>query len=576
MLMLGLSCVTLAVVVACRDVTHPIAPVATGPLPAPAVPLAATSALGAYTIPVPPTNYCCSSPWYMYWNNHGKVPWTSTGITIPNNTSFVVNVSGIITATRNPHWDPNDPTCSMCGEYGPAGDWGGDHYQSRTLGVKLRLDRVDGSQMYLAYGPMGRFDATVRTDTIFTNWGGTIWVAREGMHPTGCWPVGGGQECDGKYLMSGTQTVEVLRVASTMRLVPNKTRVLAGTPVTFTPLNQSNQVVGDITWWHWEAPSPVGGACAPNDGQPCTFTVNQTGRMAVWANLDGRHQFTYSDYVTVVQPNLVIGASKTKVVKGEVVTYTASRDPGDVPMVITSWKFRPTDPLLPERTPPCAANEATCADTTRTTGTMWVFGTVNGVADSAGVHVNALDCVVTADGDATAKSDDDYLNTEAVREGLRLIWDLSNPTGPMSQRRERAGYVYRNPTTGEIFFLRYDAPSNPCFIDLPALANVVEPPPRDWIVASAHTHPYRPQLDTIPKELCGLNEDLVAPRGPSRLDERASLLDLLPDYIIDADNVYRTDGLPASRREWPRQGPGCNLISPTPPLNRQPKRTPVL
>jgi hypothetical protein len=425
----------------------------------------------------------------MYWNNHGKVPWTSTGITIPNNTSFVVNVSGIITAARNPHWDPNDPTCSMCGEYGPAGDWGGDHYQSRTLGVKLRLDRVDGSQMYLAYGPMGRSDPTVRTDTIFTNWGGTIWVAREGMHPTGCWPVGGGQECDGKYLMSGTQTVEVLRVAPTMRLVASKTRVVAGTPVTFTPLNQSNQQVQDITWWHWEAPSPVGGACAPNDGQPCTFTVNQTGRMAVWANLDGRSQFSYSDYVMVVPPKIKLVASKTKAVVGEVLMYTASPDPDYVSMSISGWRFRPDD-TTKVATTPCGAGAVTCADSARTSGTMWVYGTVHGVADSASAHVDVIKC----------PTGNPVLDEPEVRTGLLDMMKRSNPDSTPGSgidpadwmntgyKKERGVWIVKRPD-GTYYTIPMGGTSTECGI---RSATVPTLPPGDSIVAMGHSHPSMP------------------------------------------------------------------------------------
>jgi hypothetical protein len=157
---------------------------------------------------------------------------------------------------------------------------------------------------------------------------------------------------------------------------------------------------------------------------------------------------------------------------------------------------------------------------------------------------------------------DAYINDPKLRAGMTEAWANSSPDTSSANRRERGGFLYRDPIGDTTFYvLTPSALDTPCTSDIQPTI----PPPISWAVAEFHTHPFQ-NGETIPKVAgCDTSSapstakyDAVSHGGPSFVppnegDWPRSIDDGLPMYIMDKLNIYETDTTKHNRSQW---GPG--------------------
>jgi hypothetical protein len=160
---------------------------------------------------------------------------------------------------------------------------------------------------------------------------------------------------------------------------------------------------------------------------------------------------------------------------------------------------------------------------------------------------------------------DSLLDTSAMRDLMRLLWDHSNADAAPSERRERIGFLF---DSAGVLVYRGDLDNPNCTpCQSRCLVPVVGQP-----IAAVNTHPFRPG-DLLPAN-CHPGDP--TPRqysvdrfgGASELDLTAFRQWNMPGYILDKDNVYAiprgttVDNASANIRRYPRVNrfTGCKVI----------------
>jgi hypothetical protein len=209
-----------------------------------------------------------------------------------------------------------------------------------------------------------------------------------------------------------------------LTLDADKTLALVGDTVTFTP--KYDGVPGPAGAWRW-APNDTSthdNTACDGGTASCKKQMITPGTMWVYASAAGAGD-SASKAVTVSEPPIQL-SGPTSVYSGDSATFTASVASGAT-LAVTGWLWRagtvsqsrvvaPRQAALARvsgatvrkggpsfalgtvsATPSCTQTAATCTDQIIASGAMWVFGTVNGVADSATAPVSLeLPTVVVA------------------------------------------------------------------------------------------------------------------------------------------------------------------------------------
>jgi hypothetical protein len=166
--------------------------------------------------------------------------------------------------------------------------------------------------------------------------------------------------------------------------------VVEGSSVTFTA-SVNGVPVTTVAGWVWRSMDPNVPArtiaCATTNGT-CTTQVFEDGWMFAHVVIQSFLHTAHAG-VAVTPLRLALTASTTTPTYGDNVVYTAAPDPAGGQLRITSWLFRPDAGTQPPTTPCDTTNP--CNDVVRTSGTMWVYGTLNGRPDSGSVHVGMKD-----------------------------------------------------------------------------------------------------------------------------------------------------------------------------------------
>lgn len=198
-------------------------------------------------------------------------------------------------------------------------------------------------------------------------------------------------------------------------LEANRSAVHAGDSVTFTP--KYDGVAGPAARWRF-APSDTSVhdnvACA-NGVSPCRKAMVTTGKMWVYTATSGGD--SASALVTVVAGHITLSGGGS-FHQGDMAAFQAGKTSGT--LVVTDWFWDPGEGAGPNRLPrtsprlrgatsslahgigssrnmlgtsagsPCSPGAESCSDTVAASGRMWVFGTVDGAADSAKVPVTLV------------------------------------------------------------------------------------------------------------------------------------------------------------------------------------------
>ncbi len=239
------------------------------------------------------------------------------------------------------------------------------------------------------------------------------------------------------------------------------------------------------------------------------------------------------DFVTVD-----VGASKTKIQANEAVTFTAN-----------PINFVPTDPnavywsFYTEANPSAPINVASCSGQQMCTYTPPARGRMSASIPISEGFVPGFSVII----EFLCPTGDSILDSEAMRNLLKMAWDSSNAFDPVKlNRRERGGFVIRN-ASGNLTFRTSFAPSDGPCKSANALPPGVSP---GSVVAEAHSHPF--SGDTLGtgrgEETTGICSTAVAGThkyydattlgGPSEPDFNRGTDDNVPMYVIDKDNIY--------------------------------------
>jgi hypothetical protein len=287
----------------------------------------------------------------------------------------------------------------------------------------------------------------------------------------------------------------------------------------------------------------------------------ESGTMRAQVLHNGAMKYAQVHVTVASPPRLQLSSDKAAVKEGDSIRFTASAP--NAPVAISGWRFG--------NATPCSTG-VSCVYSPDSSGTMWVFGTVDGVADSASLAVDVLfEC-------QTADPNDPVVDDLAVRLGMLQLWKLSDAANPdKTKRREQVGIIWRDPITAS-----YGFTAMPNILNGPCRSTVgpgLIPVPQEWIVAQVHTHPFK-NLDILPPG-CRKSPDgrynALQFNGLSEVDwiknvEQERVPDpnnpgggkKIPEYVIDETHVYRGDpGTPQPervvQRNWPRDM-GCKLF----------------
>jgi hypothetical protein len=370
-----------AAVASCRD--EPTSPGRTLSL-SPSAPLATITVLGTATLDVPPENDPSSGGLPANWIDGGGVPVHSSGIQIPPGSSYRVKVSGRITASQNPDFAP---TCSLGasfpdeGSYGPAGTGNAGHELHVYLALQENGGVVREIQSFYAE-QTGKFAPdSAMSDFIYSAAGGTLLVGRAGMWGV-CMDNSTGAH-EGKYLLSGSQTVTVETYNEVLKLTAAPSYIKSGTPVTFTARRSDGGTNVTIWAWHWSKDPGVtaSGPSCPNSN-PCLSGVNGSGTMSVDGIVNG-HAYTASAHVTIYN-GFALDADQASVYIGDTVVFTPRYD--GIAGSAARWNWVPSDTA--SRDENCTDVTGPCAKLMIVSGRMWAYtDPTPGHGDSAFANV---------------------------------------------------------------------------------------------------------------------------------------------------------------------------------------------
>jgi hypothetical protein len=250
-------------------------------------------------------------------------------------------------------------------------------------------------------------------------------------HSTTCATV---MPCKAKIQDAGTMKVSVTRngvtrtakadvgIYSSFRLDVDRSTALYGDTATFTP--KYDDLPGSAARWRW-VPADTSShdtlACDPGVTF-CKKRMIGSGTMWAYTSSTPGSGDSASKQVTVASGRLTLSGGGTFHL-GEVASFAAGATGGV--LVVTNWSWNPGSGgsgmnklprLLPRLTrqlgmggkpprrmmlgsspeAPCSAGALTCADTVGSSGMMSVFGTVDGVPDSASVPVTLIPQITLA------------------------------------------------------------------------------------------------------------------------------------------------------------------------------------
>lgn len=219
--------------------------------------------------------------------------------------------------------------------------------------------------------------------------GATVLLNRSGIH-------GGGGCSDGSYHymyeFSGSQTVRVDKLDTSISLSADRTEILRGDTVTFTTTALQGQSANNYYFRSGDTlATPAGfggtyvGACYNKTS--CRYVPPVGGRMYVTASVPAGSDTAESQIVRIVPPGLSLTCPNS-VVRGSTLTCTASPKPAHAKIDSVQWMF--TDAAANVISAP-AGTSASWGGTMVIGGTMRVSANVAGIKkdSSAAISVTA-------------------------------------------------------------------------------------------------------------------------------------------------------------------------------------------
>ncbi len=260
---------------------------------------------------------------------------------------------------------------------------------------------------------------------------------------------------------------------------------------------------------------------------------------------------------------LKVTLSKEPASVGDTITYTAGTT---IPATfnVTAWKWKADTGFAAQ--PPkgyveklkvmnCAQTNITCRHTPGSSGTIWVYGVVNGMVDSVGKHLSVTLKSCPPDGDPILDSAD-------VRQALKDVWraSMADVDSIVANHAEYMWGVYRLPD-GSIIAQQATFAGTPCGVD-PAVPLTVGG--TAILVATIHPHPfmvgqvYPPSCGSMAGDKYNPGQNSALFGGHVSTDDWQAGLDLaqaagrpIPGYVIDYDGIYRYDATQAGIQTLP-------------------------
>lgn len=372
-----------------------------------------------------------------------------------------------------------------------------------------------------------------------------------------------------------------LRVYTTFTLAADRSAVPPGRTVTFTPTLDGVDGVASRWVWRDSSGAQVVDPCASIGSGKCGYAPATSGTMWAYTNSND----SASAPVTVRPATLALTASKTSVLApGENVTFTPV---GNGTVVVQGWSFTPDGGGTPAVSPgstwgQCTATAGTCQNLVSQSGTISVVATVDGVQQTASVHVRVVPCPTT----------EPVLNDSTVRAELVKLISKSGPdlSPGDPNKREYVGDVYRR-QDGSFYFVEDAlAVGNECTIQRSSM--VTRRAATDSLVGMGHSHPTRAGLPVYgcpPDENGKLRQRypgdnrLMAIKAPDSTFGGGSIADWIAlaqanpgssesvnSYVVSADGevwmlpaflIYTPSQQASNRRMWRYSGnanPSCN------------------
>jgi hypothetical protein len=368
------------------------------------------------------------------------------------------------------------------------------------------------------------------------------------------------------YADVGYATAHVI-VYTNFTLDVDQSTVNFGNIATFTP--KYDGVPGPAARWRFD-PSDT----TTHDTQACESGVSQcqkvmltTGRMWAFTSLTPGQGDSDSKVVTVKEPKLYLRALTRSGAKGRTVTFEPNWS-DDTTVTAATWAWAPD--TLPASTAACSGSPASCQAVIQQNGTMTATVSRQGITRSASAHVTIIPC----------PTKDTIADNMEVRDMLQDLFTSNHLGQPPENRREQIATIFYNPRTGEYRTQAdYNHPNGtgywcstqPTWAPL-RLEN--DPDSLFQQIALGHNHPVDPGKEDVPPDgVCNKEFQRRTPfAGPSPHDDDVAATGY-PEFIIDATNIYRTDG-PGKRQTWPHSG-SCKLLTPH-TLNLRPIGKPLI
>lgn len=300
--------------------------------------------------------------------------------------------------------------------------------------------------------------------------------------------------------------------------------------------------------------------CLTGTEKGCWYQTAKSGTMVVTATINGVTKMSES-HVQLGSVGIALTTDKWGVGRDSTVRFTAhpkAATANGAPAVLTVDAWQWVADTMPGATAACSASntqaDTLCVATMKESGTMWVYGSVAGIRDSASRHVDVVDCP-TGDG---------WLDSRTVREAMASAWRGSSPYAPPEQRVERGVTFYDS--SGTLIYRDHVAISPP---DTPC-SNVPRGPylPYATEVANGHTHPFELN-DVVPASCHPATQQPMKYTdqkfgGPSEADWVQAGTGR-PQIVVDSTRLFVAQPLPANAYYWKGDTAHVN-INPLPYL----------
>jgi hypothetical protein len=476
---------------------------------------------------------------------------SAPGPTLPSKRLlYRVTASGTVTASRTAFWH-NGPTTPAEGAYGPSGYANGSPTGTACYAfMYVGSTSTFGGETWYAPSCVGGVPPLPNSASSHVYLAGATSINRASS-------TGGGQwDCSAPILGYGPcfqwaddgQVVTIERVEASFSLTASPTFANYNDVIAVTAsISPSGPLDGreipwtiDSTRWtpafgQQQNPCSWADFLPQNSGptRTCQKAFKRGGTLSVWATVNGQAQF---GSVTVVIPRsrVTLTAVPGTLTPNSAATFTASVAPSGPPWSIGSWRWQPDSGAVGQGIGGggCGWLENPCTKPITRSGTMTVFVSIDGVADSASARVNCLPCI----------TGDSLLDDARIRRLLSRVLAGSNPNAAPDQRVERVGVRLRRPDGSIVDSL------------LPALPGAS--PCRSWgvgqwdpgslngagtILVFIHSHPFKPgpaTTDTLPSTCRNPALPSNLPQGAAPGPSPADAGMPGPQLVIDKDNVY--------------------------------------